>query len=221
MPTGLPLALSGIKMVQTASIYRLSRATGFQVPIEPVIDLVPGVTPLRVTMDIIDNEDVTLNYTVTDNALQDFSNATTNVHRELQRFVISGIMSSIFQFPQPNPLGGSAGVPGLRLDLLRIANLEAIANRKEPVMVVTPRFSLAQCFIESLSRSWSPDVGQNTQLTIACKEARILLPGQSSALPDQGGQLPGTGQTTGGGNESGSQSNSTAQPSSVTGGAPA
>jgi hypothetical protein len=208
-------------MVQTASIYRLARATGFQVPIEPVIDLVPGVSPNRVTMDIIDNEDVSLNYTVTQNRLQDFSNATTNVHKELKRFVISGVMVSTFQFPQPNPIGASAGFPGLRLDLLRISNLETIADRKEPVMVVTPRFSLAMCFIESIRRPWTPDIGQNTPLTIACVEARIVLPGQSSVIPDQAGQLPGNGQAAGGGNQAGTASNSPAQPSAVTGVAPA
>lgn len=216
-------ALAGLKMVQTCSIYRLSRATGFQVPIEPLIDLIPGITPNRVTMDLIDSEDISLNYTVTENALQDFSNATTNVHRELQRFSISGVMASTLQIPLavPVPLVPvTVGAAFVRFDLLRIANLQAIADRKEPVMVVTPRFSLAKCFIENISRPWSPELGVNTEVTISCIEARILSPGQSAAIPDYAAQLPGNGQATGGGNQAGTISNSTDQSPTVLGAAP-
>jgi hypothetical protein len=229
MPTGLlaaqgavPAALGGIKMVQTASIYRLSRVSGFQVPIEPLIDLIPGITPARVTMDLIDSEDVSLNYTVTENTLQDFSNTTSNVHRELQRISITGVMASTLQTPLPLPIGpATTGSAFVRFDLLRIANLEAIANRGEPVMVVTPRFSLARCFIESISRPWSPDIGPNTELTISCVEARILSPGQSNAIPNYGAQLPGNGTQTGGGNVSPTVTNSPDLPFNVPGVAPA
>jgi len=220
MGTGIPLALSGIKMVQTASIYRLSKATGFQVPIEPLIDLIPGITPLRVTMDLIDSEDISLNYTVTQNSLQDFSNATSNVHRELQRISITGVMASTLQIAQPVPTPATAGGAFVRFDLVRIKNLETIANRMEPVSVVTPRFSMAQCFIESISRPWSPDLGPNTEVTITCVEARILSPGQSTAQPDYDAQLPGNGTQTGGGNVSGAPANSNPATPGVIGAAP-
>lgn len=208
-------------MVQTASIYRLSRATGFQVPIEPIIDLVPGITPYRVTMDLIDSEDVSLNYTVTENSLQDFSNATSNVHRELRRMTITGVMASTLQTPLPVPIPATTGSALVRFDLLRISNLERIADRREPVMVVTPRFSLPKCFIESISRPWSPDIGPNTEVSISVVEARILSPGQSEAIPDYDAQLPGNGAPSGGGNVSPSVSNSAELPFNIPGVAPA
>lgn len=218
MATGIPVALAGIKMVQTCSIYKLLPPL-FNIPIEPIIDLVPGITPLRVTFDLIDSEDISLNYTVTEHTLQDFSNATSNVHRDLQRFTISGIMTSSLQIPTPVPVPATAG-GSVRFDLVRIANLEAIAETKQPVMVVTPRFAL-RCFIENISRPWSPDVGENTEVSITCVEARILSPASDLADPAFADQVPGNNEAGGGGNESGAPSNSTAQPSSTQGAAPA
>jgi hypothetical protein len=215
----VPTALGGIKMVQTASIYRLSKLSGFQVPIEPIIDLVPGITPLRVTMDLIESEDISLNYTVTENSLQDFSNATSNVHRELQRFSISGVMAATLQVVQPVPIPATTGGAFVRWDLVRIENLQTIANRMEPVLVVTPRFGL-RCFIEGISRPWTPELGPNTEVTISCVEARILSPGQSSAQPDYNAQLPGNGTQSGGGNVSGAPSNANPATPGVIGAAP-
>ncbi len=220
MGTGIPTALAGIKMVQTASIYKLSRSSGYQIPFEPLIDIIPGITPLRVTMDLIDNEDISLNYTVTENSLQDFSNATSNVHRELQRLTISGVMAATLQVALPSPIPATTGGAFVRFDLVRAQNLENIANAMEPVLVVTPRFGL-RCFIESISRPWNPEIGPNTELTISCVEARILGPAQGVAQPDYGAQLPGNGTPTGGGNVSPSVANtSPSLPLNVPGVAP-
>lgn len=213
-------AMNGILKAEFASIYRLSRVSGFQVPVTSVANFQPGLTSNHVTLDVVDNEDVSVTYTVTENTLQDFSNATTNVHRNLRRFSITGIMGSTIDVRSFLGTGSIVSARRQRLDLLRIKNFYDIADRMEPVMAITPRFSLAQCFIESISRPWSPDIGPNTELSVLFVEARILSPGQSAAIPDYASQLPGNGIPSGGGNQSGSPSNSSETPVGVIGAAP-
>lgn len=213
-------ALNGITKAEFASVYRLSRISGFQVPVVPIANFQPGLTSNHVTIDVVDSEDVSVNFTITENTLQDFSNATSNVHKELERFSVTGVMGSTIDARSFLGTGNILAARRQRLDLVRIKNFYTIANRMEPVMAISPRFSLAKCFIESISRPWSPDIGPNTELTVSFVEARILSPGQSSAIPDYAAQLPGNGTPGGGGNQSGSPSNSTAQPVGVIGGAP-
>lgn len=198
-------ALNGILKAEFASIYRLSRLSGFQIPITTVANFKPGLTGKHVSIDLIDNEDVSVNYTVTENTLQDFSNATSNVHRNLRRFTITGIMGSTIDVRSFIGAGAvaAASIFRKRLDLVRIENLYKIADRGEPVMAITPRFSLKQCFIESINRPWSPDIGPNTELTVSFVEARILGPELGVGLPDYGSQLPGNGTQAGGGNVAG------------------
>jgi hypothetical protein len=62
---------------------------------------------------------------------------------------------------------------------------------------------LKQCFIESINRPWSPDIGPNTELTVSFVEARILGPELGVGLPDYDSQLPGNGTQAGGGNVAG------------------
>lgn len=222
MPSKIINALQGVLKAEFASVYRLSRLSGFQVPVVPVANFQPGLTSNHVTIDVVDNEDVTVNYTVTQNTLQDFSNATTNVHRELRRFSITGVMGSTID---PRSFLGAGAVAAAstfrkRLDLVRIKNFYTLADRGEPVMAITPRFSLAQCFIESISRPWSPEIGPNTELSVSFVEARILSPSQGAALPDYAAQLPGNATPGGGGNQSGFPSITAETASSTPGLAP-
>jgi hypothetical protein len=196
-------ALNGILKAEFASIYRLSRLSGFQIPISPIANFKPGLTGNHVSIDLVDNEDVSVNYTVTENTLQDFSNATSNVHRNLRRFTITGIMGSTIDVRSFIGTGDILKARLKRLDLVRIENLYKIADRGEPVMAITPRFSLKQCFIESINRPWSPDIGPNTELTVSFVEARILGPELGVGLPDYDSQLPGNGTQAGGGNVAG------------------
>jgi len=221
LPAILAAAFGGMRMVQTCSIYRLTKVTGWTIPIEPLIDLIPGVTPNRVTLDMIDSEDSQLNFSVTQNALQDFSTATSNNHGELETLSVSGIMTSSFQVASPVPIGpATVGAFGLRADMLRLENLRAIAKRREPVMVVTPRKSLAKAFIVSLSDPWTPDLGENTEVSMSFIEARIISPLIGQAVPDSAAQIPGKNAESGGGIEAGAPSNSSAVPSGTTGSAP-
>jgi len=170
VPAFIKNPLQGILGAKTASFYRLD-PTG-TIPIEPVADLRPAFTPNRVTLDMVDAEDLSRSYQITTNALQDFTSATSNVHRDLIRLTVSGTLISSINLP----LIGSVGFAGLRFDFLKFSNLETIADRREPIMVVTPRVSMAKAFIESVSRSWTPDLGENTLVTVSLVEARIVNP---------------------------------------------
>lgn len=190
--------LAGFLGLSTASFYKLDpTATS---PIEPLADIVPGVTPFRVTLSMIDNENYIQSYRVTQNALQDFTDVTPNVHRELIQLTITGTMSaappmSISGLPQPPTFG-------FRLDLLQVSNLERMAAERRPIMVITPRVSLAKCFIQSINRLWTPLDGDSTPLVITVIEARIASPFSVDVLPDTETLDAGNTQTSGGGEQS-------------------
>lgn len=184
--------LGGLLGARTASFYRLD-AAGLM-PVEPIADLVPAFSPRRVVLDMVDSEDVELSFEVTTNALQDFRDATSNVHKSLDRMTISGTLVSSIDLALIGSVG-TGGIPGigggLRADLLRLENLEAMANRREPVMVVTPRRSFARAIIESVSPSWTPDTGDNMLVTISIVEARIVSPLTGTIVPDVAGSTTG------------------------------
>lgn len=169
--------LGGNLGARTGSFYRLD-PTG-TVPIEFLADLIPALEPDRVTIDAIESETSEQAYLVTTNALQDFTAATSNNHRDLRRISVSGILISSIDLGLVGSVG-IGGVPGLggglRSDLIKIDNLEAMAAKREPIMYVSPRLSMPLAFIESIGRSWSPDLGDNTQVTISLVEARIVNP---------------------------------------------
>lgn len=178
--------LGGNLGVRTASFFRLD-PTG-TVPVEPLLDLVPALNPARVTIDAIESETKDSTYLITTNALQDFTSAQSNNHKEPVRITVSGILISSIDLGLVGSVG-VAGIPGfgggLRADLLKVDNLEAMADTKEPIMYVSPRIDMAKAFIESVSRSWDPDLGDNTIVTVSLVEARIVNPLiGDSAVPD-------------------------------------
>lgn len=164
--------------VRNAVVYRLNRSGS--APVATLIELANPFSPNKVGLDVVDSESFTESYSVTENPLQDFTSATSNVHKELIAFDLSGTIISSIDIP----FIGSIGVPGipggfgggLRADLLKIRTLRAIANERMPVMVVSPRHSLDRAFIANVSDSWSPSDGENTQVTISFVEARIVSP---------------------------------------------
>jgi hypothetical protein len=179
------------------AFYRLD-PTGTQ-PIEPLGDLIPALTSDRVVLDMVDSEDVERSYNVTMNALQDFTSATSNVHKNPERITVSGTLVSSIDLG----LAGSVGFTGLRADLIRIANLEELADAREPVLVVSPRVSMARAFIESIARSWNPDQGENTLITVSLVEARIVSPlTATETIPDDAASATGNNRTTQAGSQS-------------------
>lgn len=181
---------------RTASFYRLDQVTGL--PIEKLLDLIPALGPNRVTYDVVDSESVSQAFSVTTNALQDLTSATSNVHRDLIRASLTGTLVSSINVPGL----ASVGFAGLRADLIKLANLETLADAKEPIAVITPRLSLPTAFIESVDRTWSPEVGENTIVTISIVEARIVNPlSAESVVPDTAASATGNNATTALGNQ--------------------
>lgn len=202
--------LGGILGARTMAFYRLD-STGTQ-PIEPLGDLIPALTSDRVTLDMVDSEDVERSYSVTMNALQDFTSATSNVHKNPGRITVSGTLVSSVDLA----LAGSVGFAGLRADLIRVANLEELADARQPIMVVSPRVSMARAFIESISRSWNPDQGENTLITVALVEARIVSPlTANEVIADVAASATGNNSTT----QAGSQAAPTVQTQTLVPGA--
>jgi len=163
------------------------------VPIEPIGSVVPALSPATTALDVVDSEDTEQAYDITENALQDFSSASTNAHRALRRITISGTLVS--------SLDGGMGLrpqsPTFRADLRRLAVLEAMAEAREPVMFISPRVSMARCFIGSIARSWNPELGDNSLVTISLVEARIVSPLVALAIaPDVAASATGNNAAT-------------------------
>lgn len=182
--------------LSTGSIYALD-PTG-TVPLSPIADIIPGLTERRITLSMIEQESQIKAFRVTTNRVQDFSDVTSNVHRELIRINLTGIISSVFPF---NTLGITAPTGGVRIDLIAASRLEKMADKRRPVMVVTPRISLARAFIESLERPWSPDDGQSTRISITFVEARIASPFSVAVIPDVTTLAAGNSSGVGGGEQ--------------------
>lgn len=216
--------LGGVLGAFTVSIFKLEELFGLVIPIEPLLDFVPGVSPLRVTFDMIDNEQIQHEYVVTDHPLQDVGDATVNVHRRLRKLTVSGKLSAqlaqspVIPLPLP-PIPNPLGI--LRIDLIRLQNLQNLADQRQPVMVVTPRYSMAKALIESIQREWGPSDGESANCTVTFKEARIIAPTFGAPLSsDFSAQVPGNNAAVGGGQAPSAVSGVSAAPSPVPGGAP-
>jgi hypothetical protein len=192
------MAIQGNLGSQTCCIYVLD-PTG-TTPLEIVADLVPGVGPLRVTVDTIDAEQYQQTWQVTQNTLQDLTETTSHVQKDLIRLTVSGI------FGAAGPMGVGIGTQpssGLvrfaRFDLLRYSNLTAIANARRPVMVVTPRCSLAQAFIVGIPTNWTPTDGDSLPITLSFIEARVMTSASVAAFADVDSMATGNNKASGGG----------------------
>jgi hypothetical protein len=200
--------LGGNLGARTASFFKLD-PTG-TVPVESLIDLVPALNPARITIDAIDSEEKDSSYFVTTNALQDFTNAQSNVHKDLVRVTVSGVLISSVDLGLAGTIG-VAGIPGfgggLRADLLKADNLERLADLRVPIMFVSPRIDMPKAFIENVSRSWDPELGDNTIITVSLVEARIVNPliGLDAALPDVEASATGNNALASAGAQGGSQ----------------
>lgn len=189
---------------RTVCIYKLD-PLAFTVPIEPIADIVPGITPLRVTLDLVDSKTIDLSYDVTQNSIQAGSDVTANVHKNLERLTVTGTMIPIpFPPAPPAPIPIQPANPGgiIRLDRLRLSNLQMMADARKPVMVTTPDFALGRAFIERINSPRTPSDGDVSIVTIDFIECRLVSPvAGNQIVPDFDAQLPGGNQTTGGGQQ--------------------
>lgn len=197
-------AFEGLVGVSTASIYRLNRAGQ---PIGLVIDINPLPSEDSVQLDMIDAESSPDEYDVTENPLQDFTSATSNVHVRPKRMSITGTISSDVNLG----LLGSVGIgnlPGqispLRKDLQALEALRVMGDRGEPVMVVTPRRTLPAAFFQLIDDPWAPDIGENTIVTLNFVEARIVDPlAPGSVIQDVAASNTGNNAVNSAGGQSG------------------
>lgn len=191
-------ASNGMIGASTCSIYRLD-PTGTQA-LEPLADIVPGLGPLRVTLDTIDAEQYSESYRVTQHTLQDLSNTTPHVSPDLRGLTVTGVFAAGSVMGSLIPGLPSTGLVRLaRFDLVRFNNLRRIAADRRPVMVVTPRHSFARAFITSLPASWSPADGDSLPVTVTFIEARVTRSGTISAYADVDSMATGNNSSGGGG----------------------
>lgn len=184
----------------TASVFALDPTA--RIPLEPLFDFIPGLTPLRVTFDLVNSESIVLEYSITEHVIQGNlagtpTEITAHIRKSLETLTITGTLAGQFQptiTPQipglptiqatPPIAPGSPFQPSMppqppvlvRLDLLRFENLKAIADARRPVMVVTPRFTLIPAGIASLNPTWSNDMGEKMLITMTFREVRIVSP---------------------------------------------
>jgi len=177
MPPLIPNPFQGTLGARTASFFRVNE---FGVPVQLISDLDPRPSENRVLFDMIDSENAPHVYTVTSHSLQDLSSASTNVHRELKRIEVTGTMTSSLEiaFVGGFGVGNLPGLPSptFRPDLASLANLIAMADRGEPIAYFSPRNSMPLAFIESVTPPWDPSLGENTIVSVALVEARIVAP---------------------------------------------
>ena len=176
---------SGLVGIQGLSIYRLIPPL-YQVPIEPVLDLVPGITPFRITADVIQASSMSRAFRVTRKRLQDFSDVTTHVQEELKTLQADVLLNAgglNLSLPGIPNFPNTALVRLARLDLMRFAYLDQMAARREPVLAITPQFSITG-FIEALTPQWGNIDGWSLRVGISIVESRIVGPSLASSVPD-------------------------------------
>lgn len=200
----LKKAFQGLVGETTASFYRLNRAGQ---PIGLILDINPLPSEDRVKFDMIDAESSPDEYDVTDNPLQDLTDASSNVHVRLKRMTITGTISGDINLGLLGSVGiGSlpSQISPLRKDLQAIEALRNMGDQREPIMVVTPRRTLPSAFITLVDAPWTPELGQNSIVTIHLKEARIVDPlAPGSLIADVAASNTGNNASTPAGGQSG------------------
>jgi len=172
---------AGVKNSKRVGIYRLDPT--LSTPLQPVfLDLIPTSfpSPLAVQFDLAQTISRTTRYTITENQVLGFRTITNNAHKELQRASVSGILD-------PFPIGVGGGVveqtlltpPSfgiVRKDLIVKDILYRLADRRKPMLVVTPDWTMPRAFIESITETQNDGDGEVTRLSIEFIEARVIIP---------------------------------------------
>jgi hypothetical protein len=190
----------GYRQGTTATFYALDDLGN---PIRPLGQIGEISTDL-IPFDMIDAETSPTSYTVTQNPLQDLTDATTNNYRNPSRLSLTGTWSSIETIGSIATGGALPFSNERRRDLLRLDQLKAMAEQRRPIMVATPRTVLPTAFIESITDDWTPDLSENTVVRVELIEARIVTPLTSNAvLPDVAASATGNNVPSSAGNQSG------------------
>jgi hypothetical protein len=189
--------------IAASVILRIDPITG--TPIAPFAYLVNPFSQSSIELDVTTGHQRSTAYDVTQNAMQDATDAASNVHKRPEELSLTGVLVSGIDF---GPLG-AAGAPsplgaGLRMDLVKLRNLRQLADRREVLMVVTPRGSLPMAFVTAISESWTNESGHISLISINFREARIVNPlAPTQAVPDVAGLEPGNNSMTDVGSQTG------------------
>ena len=199
MGTPHPLTPSDPLAQFTCSVFRLDAL--YTKPVEAIVDIVPGITRMRVTLDMIESETASYEYDVTEHAITADREISSHVRKRLETITISGIIG---RTPPMLPVPGPPNFKGLiKLDLLRLEHLKRMADERLPVMVLTPRVGLARAFLTSVRSRWSPGTGEAISVSIIAREARLVSPQFLAAIAaDYPAQESGNNAATGGGQSS-------------------
>ncbi len=108
------------------------------------------------------------------NTMQDLTDTTSHVQADLRALSVTGVFAAAGVYGSAIPGAPTTGLVRLgRFDLVRYENLKRIARAGRPVMVATPRHSLARAFITSIPSNWTPADGDSLPVTITFLEARV------------------------------------------------
>ncbi len=215
--------LEAISGPTTATIYKLD-PTGL-LPVEPLIDLVPAVSPNRQSIDIVASSTYIEAFRVTRNPIQSGFDVTSHVKKELATLKIQGVISGAPILAIAGAIGailGAAnaasdgaivesgaqalgavipGFPAPRRDIMQLQMLRLLAGNRKPVMVVTPDLTLPRALITRIQRVNGPSVGVGTEVSIDFVEARIIAPQFVDAVLDLDEVLGGKTSTTNAGGQ--------------------
>ncbi len=197
------LPFAGATGARRVAIYVLDPT--LTTPLQPIIlDVIPidSLSPLTVNFNTAQAVSRTHRWTITQNAVLNFGNVTVNAHKEPETASISGIIDPT---PANIPfLTTTAPTFGLfRKDLVAKNIIIAIAGQRRPVLVLTPDWTMARAWIESIVETQNEGDGEVTHLSINFVEAIIpsafLVGAQDSAA-----MTGGADQTTNAGAQGGS-----------------
>lgn len=136
----------------------------------------------RVKMDLSTSRTHNKTFRATRNPVE--SSTASAILRDPEVFSVTGRLSA-------NPLGafGAAAVLGtlgslVRRDLIEVGKLRAIADEREPVVVVTPERVYTSMAITSMSEVYDKASGNGSILSLTFQEIRIVSPVTLSGVVD-------------------------------------
>lgn len=181
-----------------------SRTEGFGVYGSPVVESFP--------FDLLLNESHTLEFSLSDHAIDDGATITDHVTRKLRSCTIKGFFTN---HPMENSRKSTGSVTIADYDSERLEReekaqtnralemleqLEAIAEKKQPVRLVTAMKIYPEMLIQSISYSREPNSGSAVTFTMKLREFKMATvkikkytvnikteSGQVAATPNQAG----------------------------------
>lgn len=150
-------------------------------------------SPNVVRFDGTESETETITFTpAEERTLEAF--ATTGLRKDPEVFTVSGILTATP--PGIIGIGLSFGSRWVRRDITAYQRLLAIAELREPVIVVLRERSLPSMSIVAVSRTKTPTHGDALRVGVTFRESRIVSPATVLAVVDLAAHLAGAASST-------------------------